>query len=61
MLQKYYEMLDKFNKKLEEKDVLISNKSVNKSPREKKIIYIKENEIANKNKSAIFKNKLGLN
>jgi hypothetical protein len=55
MLQKYYEMLEKFNKKLEEKDILVHNKSkeFDKSPKQK-IIYIKENDAKNNMKKKMI-------
>ena len=61
MLQKYYEMLDKFNKKLEDKDILVTNKASDgkKSPVEKKIIFIKENDSTTTTRnSSISKRKL---
>lgn len=50
MLQKYYEMLDKFNKKLEEKDILISSRSAiaQEVPFGKQVVYVKEADISNR-------------
>lgn len=59
MLQKYYNMLDKFNKKLEEKNILVSN--INSPERDKcidrKIIYIKENSTTSFTKNSVDQKK----
>jgi len=49
MLQKYYEMLGKFNRKFEDQNVLISKeKKINNNlGMERKIIYVKDNEKMN--------------
>lgn len=74
MLIKYYQLLNKFNKKLEKKDVLLpitpsnnkkkesGNRFDKSSTNERKIIYIKENEKINSSNSKNKRNyKLSLN